>query len=128
MKNLEVGQKFSWERTFTAKDVEMFAELSGDKGMHHVQPDDEGRIMVHGLLTGTVPTKIGGDLNYIAREITTEFLRPVFVGDTVRAEVTITQADSSTEGYMQVAMDIVCYNQHGKQVMVGKSRGIISNR
>ncbi len=33
--------------------------------------------MVHGLMTASIGTKIGGDLNYIAREMVSEFLRPV---------------------------------------------------
>ena len=82
---LQVGERSSFERTFTTKDVELFAELSGDKGSHHTSPDSEGRLMVHGLLTATVPTKLGGDINYIAREITYEFLRSAFTGDTARA-------------------------------------------
>ncbi len=82
---IRVGQRVTHERTFTAKDVELFAELSGDRGMHHMQPDSEGRTMVQGLLTATVPTKLGGDINFIAREMAFEFVRPVFVGDTVRA-------------------------------------------
>jgi 3-hydroxybutyryl-CoA dehydratase len=58
--NIEVGQKASYERTFTIKDVELFAKLSGDKGEHHMKPDGQGRVMLHGLLTATVPTKLGG--------------------------------------------------------------------
>ena len=37
--------------------------------------------MAHGLFTATLPTKIGGDLNFIARELTFQFHRPVFAGD-----------------------------------------------
>ena len=59
--------------------------------MHHVAPDEQGRLMVHGLLTATVPTKIGGDMNLIAREMKFQFHRPVFAGDTVICEVTIAE-------------------------------------
>ena len=121
---IKVGQKVTYERTFTARDVGQFAELSGDRGIHHMQPDSEGRIMVQGLLTATVPTKLGGDINFIAREITFEFVRPVFVGDTVRAEAVVTNTEPS-EGYLKVAIDIACYNQLGKEVLRGKTHGII---
>lgn len=121
---IRVGKKVTYERTFTAKDVELFAELSGDKGIHHMQPDSEGRTMVQGLLTATVPTKLGGDINFIAREIAIEFVRPVFVGDTVRAEAVVTNAEPS-EGYLKVAISIACYNQLGKEVLLGKTHGII---
>ncbi|HXQ91920.1 MAG TPA: MaoC/PaaZ C-terminal domain-containing protein [Nitrososphaerales archaeon] len=121
---IEVGQKASYERSFTVNDVELFAELSGDKGEHHLRADKEGRIMLHGLLTATVPTKLGGDMNYIAREISYEFLRPVFAGDKVRADAVVTKVEQS-EGHQKVAMDFVCYNQHGKEVMRGRTNGII---
>ena len=122
----EVGQKFVWERTFTTKDIEQFGEISGDRGIHHVRPDRKGRIMVQGLLTATLPTKIGGDLNYIARTLSFEFLRPVFAGDTVRVKAVITHVESERER-IQVDIDYVCYNQHGKEVLLGKSTGIVRN-
>ncbi len=117
---VEEGQKFSWQRTFTLEDVDAFARLSGDRGTHHLRPDEAGRIMVHGLLTATIPTKIGGDLDYIAREMTFEFLRPVFVGDTVRAEAVVTKV-SREAGQLAVGVDFECHNQDGKKVLAGSS-------
>ncbi|MDQ2906306.1 MAG: enoyl-CoA hydratase, partial [Chloroflexota bacterium] len=90
---MQIGDVHSWERTFTEEDVRLFGELSGDQGMQHVVKDTGGRLMVQGLLTATLPTKLGGDLNYIARQMEFEFLRPVFTGDTIRCEVTITHLE-----------------------------------
>ncbi len=118
------GRTFRWQRTFTREDVEEFARLSGDAGTHHVAEDAEGRIMVHGLLTATLPTKIGGDMNYIARQMTFEFLRPVFVGDTIQVEGTVTRV-SPAGGQLQVAVAFECRNQHGKTVLTGTSHGVI---
>ncbi len=80
--------------------------------------------MVHGMLTATVPTKLGGDINYIARAITLEFVRPVFVGDTVRAEAVVASVEPA-EGFQKVSLEMVCYNQHGKVVLTGKTSGIV---
>ena len=88
---MKVGDTVSWERTFSADDIRLFNKVSGDEGVHHVAPDEQGRLMVHGLLTTTVPTKMGGDMNFIAREMKFQFHRPVFAGDTVRCEVTIAE-------------------------------------
>ena len=121
---MQVGESISWERTFTEEDVRLFAQISGDRGEHHVTPDETGRLMVHGLLTATLPTKIGGDLNYIAREMTFEFLRPVFVGDTIRCETTITHLEQ-VEGRIHMAARYVCRNQKGKDVLQGHTHGII---
>jgi acyl dehydratase len=124
MKDVKVGQKASYERTFTVKDIEQFAELSGDKGVHHMQPDAQGRIMAQGLLTATIPTKLGGDIDYIARDFSIEFIRPVFAGDIIRAEALITKAEPA-EDHLKVAIEFTCSNQHGKEVMRGKTSGVI---
>jgi acyl dehydratase len=80
--------------------------------------------MVHGLLTATLPTKIGGDINFIAREMTFHFHRPVYSGDTVRCAVTILELTLKAE-YRQLRSSWVCRNQHGKEVMSGEAVGIV---
>jgi 3-hydroxybutyryl-CoA dehydratase len=122
--NIKAGDVFTWERTFTEEETLQFAKLSGDMGRHHMEPDEKGRLMVHGLFTASIGTKIGGDLHYIAREMNTEYLRPVFTGDTITCELTITEV-IQMEGYKKVAMKTVYQNQHGKEVLIGTSHGII---
>ncbi|HKF36963.1 MAG TPA: enoyl-CoA hydratase, partial [Ktedonobacteraceae bacterium] len=99
---MQVGDVTVWERTFTVEDVRLFGRLSGDLGIHHVEADEQGRLMVQGLLTATLPTKLGGDMNYIARELVFEFLRPVFTGDTIRCESTITHFEKA-DGHTKMA-------------------------
>lgn len=121
---MQVGDVSSWERTFTEEDVRLFGQLSGDLGIHHVEHDEQGRLLVQGLLTATLPTKIGGDLNLIARQMVFEFVRPVFTGDTIRCEVTITHLEKA-EGHTKLAAEWVCRNQKGKEVLTGRVHGII---
>ena len=73
----EEGDVHTVERTFTHEDVERFGEVSGDRQAIHTEPDDEGRLMVQGLLTATLPTAIGGDLGVLARTMEYEFREPV---------------------------------------------------
>jgi acyl dehydratase len=80
--------------------------------------------MVHGLMTAMLPTKIGGDIYFIARQLTFRFHRPVFCGDTVRCEVRI-EGLAEAEGYTQLKSSWVCRNQHGKEVMTGEAEGVI---
>ncbi|HKT22579.1 MAG TPA: hotdog domain-containing protein [Nitrososphaerales archaeon] len=124
MPRLAIGQKSTYTREFTREDVTSFAEISGDRGMHHMVPDSRGRIMVQGLLTATLPTKLGGDLNFIARKMTFEFLRPVFVGDTITCEGVVVKI-SESEDRLDVSMSIACRNQEGKEVLRGETEGII---
>jgi len=123
-KTMKIGDVFTWERTFTEDDVLQFAEISGDKGRHHLEKNENGQLMVHGLLTASLGTKIGGDMNYIARTMNNEFLRPVFTGDTIKCEVTITDIVKE-EGFSRYSLQLAYFNQKGKEVLVGTSHGII---
>jgi 3-hydroxybutyryl-CoA dehydratase len=121
---MQIGEIISWQRTFTEEDIRLFARFSGDEGEHHLVPDEKGRLMAHGLLTATLPTKIGGDLNFIASQMTFQFHRPVFAGDTILCEVVLIKAVPE-EKLMRVVSTWVCRNQHGKEVMTGEARGVI---
>jgi 3-hydroxybutyryl-CoA dehydratase len=121
---MQVGDTRAWERTFTVEDVRRFGQISRDYGIHHVIPDEQGRLMVHGLLTATLPTRIGGELNYLARSMTFDFVRPVFVGDTIRCEVTITQYERD-EPNTHVSATFICHNQQGNTVLMGNTSGFI---
>ncbi|EMA34444.1 MaoC domain-containing protein dehydratase [Halobiforma lacisalsi AJ5] len=62
----EAGDVYTYERTVTTAEVRQFGELSGDQQPIHTDPDEEGRLVVQGLLTATLPTAIGGDLEVLA--------------------------------------------------------------
>lgn len=124
---MNVGDTLSWSRTFTEEDIALFTKVSGDAGAHHLVRDDHGRLMAHGLLTATLPTKIGGDMNLIAREMVFRFHRPVFAGDTIECVVTLTAAEPADD-YLKIETEWKCTNQHGKEVMTGAGSGIIRNR
>jgi len=121
---MKIGDTLTWTRTFTEDEIRLFATLSGDEGEHHLVPDEQGRLMAHGLLTATLPTKIGGDLNFIAREITFNFLRPVFAGDTIECVVTLMELEPGDQ-LTRMSSKWVCRNQHLKEVMTGEARGVI---
>ncbi|MER2141043.1 MAG: enoyl-CoA hydratase, partial [Priestia megaterium] len=59
----KAGDTFTWQRTFQEEEIMQFAEMTGDRGKHHIERDEKGRLMVHGLMTASIGTKIGGDLN-----------------------------------------------------------------
>ena len=121
---MKVGDVTSWQRTFSEDDVRLFNKISGDEGVHHVTPDEQGRLMVHGLLTATLPTKVGGEMNFIAREMKFQFHRPVFAGDTVTCEVTLVALEPADK-YTNVRSEFVCRNQNGKEVMSGYALGVV---
>jgi 3-hydroxybutyryl-CoA dehydratase len=123
--SLKVGEIISFERTFTTEDVELFSKVSGDEGIHHVTADEQGRLVVQGLLTATLPTKVGGDNNVLARTMDFEFLRPVFTGDTIKCEVTIEKYEKTDHNRMEILATFLCSNQSEKQVLRGSFAGVI---
>ncbi|MFC4022391.1 MaoC family dehydratase N-terminal domain-containing protein [Oceanobacillus longus] len=123
--SLKVGDIITFERTFTVKDVELFIEISGDEGIHHITPDEKGRLVIQGLLTATLPTKIGGDNNVLARTMNFEFLRPVFTGDTIICEVTIEKYEKQDNNRISILAFFVCTNQNEKHVLKGNFSGVI---
>ncbi|MTD31171.1 enoyl-CoA hydratase [Planomicrobium sp. YIM 101495] len=123
--SLQVGEIISFERTFTKEDVELFTKVSRDEGVHHLTPDEQGRLVVQGLLTATLPTKVGGDNNVLARTMNFEFLRPVFTEDTIICEVEIEQYDNQENGRISIRASFRCRNQHKKDVLMGEFAGVI---
>lgn len=122
MPSLEVGRVFAYERTFSEADIEDFGRVSGDQGAHHVGAAPGGRLMAQGLLTATMPTKIGGDMDFVAREMWFEFVRPVWAGDTVRCEVSVVSARPGTDRTWYT-LEIACSNQVGDEVLRGRCVG-----
>ncbi|MEH7178312.1 FAS1-like dehydratase domain-containing protein [Neobacillus vireti] len=123
---LKVGDVITFERKFTVRDVELFTEISGDEGIHHITPDEQGRLVVQGLLTATLPTKIGGDYNILARTMNFEFIRPVFTGDTIKCEVKVEEYEiQENKNRIAITTSFVCKNQDGKEVVKGSFSGVI---
>lgn len=118
------GDVHTHERTFSKEDVRRFGELSGDTQAIHSEPDEEGRLVVQGLLTATVPTKIGGDLTCLARSMDIDFVRPVYTGDTITCEWTIDTVAEQPNQY-DITNSIVCTNQDGETVLEAAIDGLI---
>ncbi|WP_440006319.1 hotdog domain-containing protein [Halomicrococcus sp. SG-WS-1] len=114
------GDVATYSRTFTEREVEQFADLSGDQGTHH----EGDRPMVHGLLTATLPTKIGGDMDYVARSMEFEFRRPVYVGEEVSCESRVERVDEHDDRY-EMAATFVCRNGDDEVVLEGRTEGVI---
>lgn len=96
-----IGSRATWTRTFTEREVEAFAQISGDRNPLHFDPafaarTSFGRLVVHGGLTA-------GLFNALVAEVLPgpgsvflhqewDYPAPVFVGDTVTAEAEVIEA------------------------------------
>ena len=95
---LEKGDTFSVSRTFTEKDVIQFADVSRDYNPVHCDErfakakNFDGRIC-HGLLIASQVTEIGGQMGWLASGMTFKYRKPVYFGDTIKCNITITELD-----------------------------------
>ena len=118
------GDTRTFRRAFTPEEVRQFAELSGDEQPRHLEPDDEGRLLVHGLLTASLSTKIGGDLEILARSMEFEFRKPVYTGETVTCEMEIENVVERESRY-DLAGSVTCENEDGETVLSGSVDGLV---
>lgn len=100
LEELSVGMEAVFAKTITEADVLMFSAASGDTNPLHLNAEfaEQTRFkkrIVHGMLTTSlwstlVGTKLPGPGSaYMSQEI--HFLKPVFIGDTVTARLTVTR-------------------------------------
>jgi acyl dehydratase len=122
---LEEGRTVTFERTFDHADVERFVEVSEDHGEHHLEPDEKGRLLVHGLLTATLPTKVGGAYDVLASRMEFEFRQPVWTGETVRCAVTFTRVErepARERRHVEATFDCT---RAGETVLAGRFEGVV---
>lgn len=125
--DLKIGMSESVTKTITAKDVEMFAEISLDKNPVHIDEEYAAKsifktriahgILTSGLISAVLGTKLPGEGSiYLSQEL--KFMAPVFLGDTITATVEVAELIPEKK---RVVMNTTCTNQDGKNVIVGKA-------
>jgi 3-hydroxybutyryl-CoA dehydratase len=131
---LAVGDEVSLERDVTESVVEAFAEVSGDHSPNHVDEGAmsssayEGRI-AHGALLiafmSTCSTLIVERVPGVRDKETPvslgydriRFIKPVFIGDTVRLRYTVREVDAARR---RTRSEISIVNQNDETVCVGE--------
>lgn len=116
------GSEFTYSRHISRQDILDFAKISNDRGKHHVNPDD--KLLAHGLLLASLPTKLGGDLNFIAQSMEFQFVKAVYEDETVSCTGKIERLIEQPKRF-KAFLSFTCRNEKGEIVMNGNSRGII---
>jgi acyl dehydratase len=119
-----VGETFTAARTFTTRDVRRFADVTNDTQPIHTEPDGEGRLVVHGLLTGSLLTDIGGDLELLARTMEFEFHRPVRTGERITCTWTVEECEEREDRY-DLGSDVVFRDEDGAAVATARVTGVL---
>ncbi len=122
-----IGQKASFSKQITERDVATFAEISGDKNPLHL--DDTyakqtrfGARIAHGAFTfALISAALGMNLPgpgtvYMSQSL--KFVKPVYLNDTITATVEIT-AIRAEKGI--VTLKTECANQRGEKIAEGEA-------
>lgn len=124
---IRVGDKATGGKTVSEQDVRLFAQVSGDVNPLHLDEEYAGSTffkqrIVHGMLVGGIVGGVmGNDLpgpGAIYLSQTFQFKLPVYLGDTVEAEVEIIE---KIEAKRRLRVKTVCRNQDGKVVLEGEA-------
>ncbi len=118
------GAAFECSRTFDRASIQDFSRITGDHGAHHTEGE---RLIAHGLLVSSLVTKIGGDLNYVSKDMHMEFLGPVYEGETVTGRLTL-EAVIEQKRRRKVRMTCELFKNDGTLVVRGGSHGQIWKR
>ena len=123
--SIQVGQTFTFRRTFTEGDVALFCGVTGDYNPYHI--DDTfarssffGRRIIPGLLTSSMITHIGGMIGFLATEMHFHYLASVYIGDTITCTVTFTEKDEEKRVLRATATSV---NQDGVEVLQAQFSG-----
>ncbi len=129
---LQVGASASLSRSFTQDDVQAFALLSGDVNPSHVDPafaasDRFHQVVAHGmwsaaLLSNLLGTQLPGPGTVYLGQ-TLRFQHPVFLGDTVRATVTVSALHRGAAPHATLHCSVV--NQRNETVAEGDAEVLL---
>ena len=124
---IKVGERASVTKTITEDDIRTFGDLTGDHNPLHFDEEHArrtrfGQPISHGMLTGSLFSPIiahqipGAGAIYLSQSL--KFVAPVFAGDTITAELTVTRA---REDKQLITLKGVARNQRGEVVITGES-------
>jgi len=125
---IAVGDEASLSRRFEQQDLDLFALTTGDVNPAIMNPafakaDFLHQVAAHGLLSGgliaaVLGTKLPGP-GTVYLDQTLEFLKPVGLGDTITAAVTVREKRPEKA---DIILDCRCVNQKGEMVVRGCAR------
>ncbi len=125
---LKVGQTCTYTKVIGEKDIQAFADLSGDYNPAHMDDDYAkesifGQRVAHGMLSASyvsavLGTKLPGPGTiYLHQDL--DFLKPVYIGDEITAIVEIKKCTNQEKGIYECSTK--CVNQNGDVVLDGSA-------
>lgn len=138
----QIGKKIlTVTRTITETDIVNFAGISGDYGQIHTsvsysKSTPYGRRIAHGLLTMAIASGLAVQTGFMEgtvinfREINDwKFVKPVFIGDTIRVELEISDTKALPRingGAVDIHLEVK--NQNDETVSRGMWKVLVASR
>lgn len=127
MNTYAVGQTATIAKTISETDVYLFAGITGDLNPAHVNEEYAKEtqfkkriahgILSSGLISAVLGTKLPGPgCIYLGQ--TLKFVAPVYIGDTVTANVEIKSINNAKR---RATLSTICTNQDGQTVITGEA-------
>lgn len=123
-----IGMKASISKTITEADIILFSGISMDINSVHLNEEYAKNtifnkriahgILVAGLISVVLGTKLPGEGSIYLGQ-TLEFLKPVYIGDTISAEVEIIGIVENKSIYI---LKTICKNQKDEIVIKGEAK------
>ncbi len=136
--DLQVGQRFrSFRRTITETDLVTFVSVTGMLEPLFVDATHQGAIggrpvpaaLTYALIEGILLRTMLHGTGLALLEVTQRALAPVRVGDTIGADVVVTEIrPTSRAGRAVVTSDVRVMNQHGDCVMEYTVKRLVAGR
>lgn len=122
---LTLGQRAQFEKTITETDIQLFSGISGDINPVHISKTAGenslfGARVAHGILVSGLTSAVlgmqlpGPGTIYLGQEL--RFIAPVFIGDTITAEVEVSELNLDKN---IVKLTTRSTNQQGQIVISG---------
>jgi acyl dehydratase len=126
IEGIKAGDVFEFSRTFNQDETNLFGDLTRDYNPVHYDPSFAQAkgftgLICHGLLTGSMICQVGGQLGWLAMDMSFKFLRPVYFGDTVTCRLEITALDPQGKAQARARMT----NQQGQLVVEANLGGFL---
>lgn len=127
MEQIQIGDQAFFTKTVTESDVVLYAGISGDFNPAHMDAVSAkqsrfGQRIAHGMLSaGFISNVLGNQLPgpgtiYLSQQL--RFVKPVYIGDTVTASVTVSERHVE-KNILVLKTSVV--NQDGAAVITGEA-------
>lgn len=133
MEKVIIGKEIEFNKTFTIENVLDFSQISEDNNPIHIDEKYAneslfGKRVVHGVLLISMFSKIFGTIypgnGTIYLSQTSKFIKPAYIGDTIKAKITLFSFDNNNK---QGIFITECFKELDTLIFKGEAKILFPN-